>query len=292
MTIPVPAEPADLKVYDCRARLGESPVWDAASGRLFFVDIHAQRLHALDPASGRTEAWPMPERIGSIALCGDARVLVALESSVRLFTPASGRLEHFATVEEGRPHHRLNDGKAGPDGSFWVGSMDDRPEKEASGALYRVSRDARVERKFAGTLIANGIAFSADGRRLWFADSRARWIRCWDHEPGSGRLANERLVAADIAETTGRPDGAAADVAGGYWSAGVSAGVLNRWTADGVVERRVRVPMPNPTMPCFAGADLRTVFVTSLVREPHPLAGALCSLRLDVAGVPVARFAV
>jgi sugar lactone lactonase YvrE len=49
--------------------------------------------------------------------------------------------------------------------------------------------------------------------------------------------------------------------------------------------------MPNPTMPCFAGADLRTVFVTSLVREPHPLAGALCSLRLDVAGVPVARFA-
>jgi sugar lactone lactonase YvrE len=292
MIIPAPAEPADLKVFDLRTRLGESPVWDAASGRLFFVDIPAQRLHALDPASGRVEGWPMPEKIGSIALCRDGRILVALKSSVQLFAPATGRLERFAVVEEDRPHNRLNDGKAAPDGSFWVGSMDDRPEKEASGALYRVAPDGRVERKFADVLISNGIAFSADGRRLWFSDSRGRWIRCWDHEPGSGRLSNERVVAADIAETTGRPDGAATDAAGGYWSAGVSAGVLNRWTADGAIERRVRVPMPNPTMPCFAGADLRTVFVTSLVREPHPLAGALCSLRLDVAGVPVAHFAV
>ena len=85
------------------------------------------------------------------------------------------------------------------------------------------------------------------------------------------------------------------DVEGRYWSAGISAGVLNRWTLEGRIERRIRMPMPLPTMPCFAGADLRTVFVTSLMRgdvASHPLAGGLCSLRLDVAGVPVARFAV
>jgi sugar lactone lactonase YvrE len=290
MTVPAPTEPTDLKVFDFRTRLGESPVWDAASGRLFFVDIPEQRLHALDPASGKVEAWPLPEKIGSLALCRDGRILVALKSSVQFFTPASGRLERLAAVETDRPHNRLNDGKAAPDGSFWVGSMDDRPEKDTSGALYRVSPDGRVERKFDGVLISNGIAFSADGRRLWFSDSRARWIRCWDHEPGTGRLTNERTVASDIADASGRPDGAAADAEGGYWSAGVSAGVLNRWTVDGRIERRVRVPMPNPTMPCFAGPDLRTVFVTSLVREPHPMAGALCALRLDVAGVPVARF--
>jgi len=32
------------------------------------------------------------------------------------------------------------------------------------------------------------------------------------------------------------------------------------------------------------------VYVTSLQRDPHPNAGALVRLRLDVAGVPVARF--
>jgi sugar lactone lactonase YvrE len=290
MTVPAPTEPTDLRVFDFRGRLGESPVWDAASGRLFFVDIPAQRLHALDPASGRVEAWPMPEKIGSLALCRDGRILVALRSSVQLFKPSTGKLEPFATVETDRPHNRLNDGKAGPDGSFWVGSMDDRPDKEAIGALYRVSPEGRVEKKFEGTLVSNGLAFSPDGRTLWFSDSRARWIRCWDHEPGTGGIWNERVVASDVPETTGRPDGAAADAEGGYWSAGVSAGVLNRWNADGRIERRVRVPMPAPTMPCFAGDDLRTVFVTSLVREAHPMAGGLCSLRLDVAGAPVAPF--
>jgi sugar lactone lactonase YvrE len=295
MTLPDPLEPADLRLFDVRTKLGESPVWDAQSGRLFFVDITAQQLHALDPATGRTQAWTMPEKIGSIALCRDGRILAALRSTVQLFAPASGKLEHFATVESDRPHNRLNDGKAAPDGSFWVGSMDDRADKEPTGAFYRVGPDARVERKLDGTLISNGLAFSPDGRTLWCSDSRARWIRAWDHEPGTGRLANERIVAIDIAEATGRPDGAAMDVEGRYWSAGISAGVLNRWTLEGRIERRIRMPMPLPTMPCFAGADLRTVFVTSLMREEvasHPLAGGLCSLRLDVAGVPVARFAV
>jgi sugar lactone lactonase YvrE len=290
MRVPAPADAADLRVYDVRTRLGESPVWDAASGRLFLVDIPEQRLLALDPASGKAESWPMPEKIGSLALARDGRILVALESSVRLFAPATGKLELFAVIEDDRPHNRLNDGKSGPDGSFWVGSMDDRAEKDATGALYRVAPDGKVERKFDGALISNGIAFGADGRTLWFSDSRARWIRCWDHEPGTGRIANERVVATDIDDATGRPDGAAADAEGRYWSAGVSAGVLNCWNPDGSIARRIRVPMPNPTMPCFAGADLRTVFVTSLVREPHALAGALVSLRLDVAGVPVARF--
>ena len=232
----------------------------------------------------------MPEKIGSLALARDGRILVALKSTVRLFAPATGKLELLAAVETDRPHNRLNDGKAGPDGSFWVGSMDDRDEKEPSGALYRVAPDGRVERKRDGGMISNGIAFGPDGRTLWFSDSRSRWIRRWDHEPGSGRIANERVVAADIADAIGRPDGAAADVEGRYWSAGVSAGVLNCWNAEGRIERRIRLPMPNPTMPCFGGEDLRTVFMTSLVREPHALAGAICSLRLDVAGVPVARF--
>ncbi len=290
MNLPPTTDPTDLRIHDVRTRLGECPVWDAASGRLFFVDIPERRLHALDPASGHTESWPMPEKIGSFALGRDARILVALQSAVHLFTPATGKLERFATIESDRPHNRLNDGKAGPDGSFWVGSMDDRTEKEASGALYRVAPDGTVERKLDRTMISNGLAFGPDGRTLWFSDSRARWIRCWDHEPGTGRLTNERVIAAEIADGTGRPDGAAADADGRYWSAGVSAGVLNCWNADGSIERRIRVPMPNPTMPCFAGEDLRTVFVTSLVREPHAMAGALCSLRLDVAGVPVGRF--
>ena len=74
------------------------------------------------------------------------------------------------------------------------------------------------------------------------------------------------------------------------WSAGVSAGCLNRWSRDGELLERVELPVPNPTMPCFAGEDMKTVYVTSLTRTPHEHAGAMVRLRLPVAGVPVAQF--
>ncbi len=31
--------------------------------------------------------------------------------------------------------NRLNDGKVGPDGAFWVGSMDERAPRQATGSL-------------------------------------------------------------------------------------------------------------------------------------------------------------
>jgi sugar lactone lactonase YvrE len=107
--------------------------------------------------------------------------------------------------------------------------------------------------------------------------------------PHAGALADETLIA-EPDEATGRPDGAATDRAEVYWSAGVSAGCINRWSSDGLLLERIALPVPNPTMPCFGGEDLRTVFVTSLVRTPHANAGAVVTLRSSVAGVPVAQF--
>jgi sugar lactone lactonase YvrE len=60
---------------------------------------------------------------------------------------------------------------------------------------------------------------------------------------------------------------------------------------------RIALPVPAPTMPCFGGDDMRTLFVTSLsaglgneLLTTHPLAGAILQLRVDVPGVPVGRF--
>ena len=90
---------------------------------------------------------------------------------------------------------------------------------------------------------------------------------------------------------------AATDEAGFYWSAGISAGVLNRWAPDGTLDQRIPLPCSNPTMPCFGGADMKTVFVTSLrhdlpadVLAAKPLSGGIFAVRVDVPGVPVARY--
>lgn len=285
-------DPRGLEILPFRTELGESPTWDAASRALWFVDVHAPAVHRLDLATGRLDAWPMPERCGSIGLCRNGRILVALRRSLHLLAPATGKLEHFTDVELDAPEgNRLNDGKVAPDGSFWVGSMDDTPALEPTGSLYRVTADGRVQRKAKGLRVSNGLAWSADGRTMFHSDSRGIWIRRYRYDRASGEISDMRVIAEPTLEQ-GRPDGAATDVEGAYWSAGVSAGCLNRWSSDGDLVERVALPVPNPTMPCFAGDDMKTLYVTSLVRDPHASAGRTVRLEMDVAGVPVVRFAL
>jgi sugar lactone lactonase YvrE len=146
-------------------------------------------------------------------------------------------------------------------------------------------------------IVSNGLAWSADGRTMFHSDSKGQVVWTYDYDPGSGALG-ERRVLARPTEEQGRPDGAATDEKGFYWSAGISAGVLNRWAPDGSLDRSIPLPCSNPTAPCFGGPDLRTIFVTSLrhdlpaeVLAAKPLSGGIFAVPVDVPGVPVARFA-
>ena len=277
-----------MEVLQVRTQLGESPVWDAERRWLWFIDIRAPALHRLDPGTQKVETWPMPEPIGSLGLCRSGRLLLALQHSLHVFDSRSGARERFVVFEHEPEHNRLNDGKVAPDGAFWVGSMDaDTTQRRPTGSLYRIDSSGRMERKSSGLKVSNGLAWSADGSTMYHSDSSLQWIRRYRHEHGV--LSQEKTIAQPD-EKTGRPDGAATDVEGGYWSAGVSAACLNRWSPEGELLERVPVPVPNPTMPCFAGDDMKTVYVTSLTRTPHAHAGAMVRLRLPVAGVAVARF--
>jgi sugar lactone lactonase YvrE len=272
-------------------RLGESPIWDAEERALWFVDCERGMLFRRDVVRRKQRDWSFPETLSAIGLCGDGRLLLALRRSVALFDPANGRVEKLVEFVEEPADNRLNDGKVSPDGSFWVGSMDaDRTRRRPSGALYRVTADGRYERKVDGFKVSNGLAWSGDGLTLFHADSHGAWIRKWKHEPGTGRIEGGTLFAQPDG-AVGRPDGAAMDRAGHYWSAGVSAGCINRYAPDGTLADRIPLPVAHPTMPCFAGDDLRTLWVTSMGRGGGCGDGALLRLTTGAEGVPVARFA-
>ena len=78
------------------------------------------------------------------------------------------------------------------------------------------------------------------------------------------------------------------DAEGFYWSAGVSAGCLNRIGPDGRIQRKLYLPVAAPTMPCFGGPEMKTLFVTSLAKGDEM--GTVLALEVDVPGVPVGRF--
>jgi len=286
-------------------QLAEAPTWDAQANRLWWADIEGRALHSLDfevradaaPAAGEHRRFAFAQKVCSVGLTRSGRLLLALADGVYFFTPATGALELLVRPEPDRPEHRLNDGKVGPDGAFWVGSIEETPDRAPVGSLYRISADGRCRRISTGYRVSNGLAWSADGRAMFHSDSRGPTIDRWDFDPATG-MVGSRTAIRTLNDKLGRPDGGACDEAGGYWSAGISASCLNRFDQDGNLAQRIDLPEPRPTMPCFGGADMQTLFVTSArsgldaeALARHPDAGRLLMLRVSVAGVPVQRFA-
>jgi sugar lactone lactonase YvrE len=280
-------------IWDSRCIVAESPVWDAAGRRLLFCDIQGKKINALHADTGARESWDLPEVVGSFGLCRSGRLVVALRHRVVLFEPRSGKIAPLAGPVDEPATNRMNDGKVGPDGCFWVGSMDENSPRRPVGVLYRVTPDGKIEKKADGIAVSNGLAWSPDGRVMYHSDSTAGIIQAWDFDPATGGMSNHRQLVK-LSSEEGRPDGAATDVEGNYWSAGPSAGVINRFSPQGKLLQRLPFPVPGPTMPCFAGEWL---YVTSLregkpaeVLAAHPALGGLFRMRAPVAGAPVGVF--
>jgi sugar lactone lactonase YvrE len=280
---------------DTRSGIGEGPVWDDRRKVLFFVDIIAPAVHAVRLDGSDLRNWKMPSRTGSIGLGESGRLVVALERALAVLDPDTGALSPLVDLPDEPASNRLNDGKVGPDGAFWVGSMDDRPDKQPIASLYRIDGRGQVTQPITGGLtVSNGLAWTPDGGTMFHSDSRGRWIDRYAFDPATGRMSDRTRIASGIEEETGRPDGAACDSRGRYWSAGVTAGRLNVWSRDGVIEESHPTPVPSPTMPCFCGDDLRTLVFTSLRpagTDASSHSGSVFIGRAPVAGAPVTRWA-
>jgi sugar lactone lactonase YvrE len=282
-------------VLDAQAQLGECPVWSVQEQALYWVDILAPALHRLDPVTGETRTWPMPTRIGSYGLRETGGAVVALADGFHLLDFETGDLT-FVTGPEPTPGTRFNDGKVSPDGRFWAGTMDEESLTRPIATLYRLDPDGSMHAMVNQLIVSNGLAWTADSRTMYHSDSKGQVVWAYDYDAEKGAISNRRVIARPT-EEVGRPDGAATDEEGFYWSAGISAGVLNRWSPEGGLDRSIPLPCSNPTAPCFGGPDLKTIFVTSLrhdlppdVLAAKPLSGGIFAVPVDVPGVPISRY--
>lgn len=281
-------------ICDLQAGLLESPVWDERRNLLFFCDVESMQIFATRLDGKITGQWRFPSPVGSLGLAESGALVVALARKVVRFEPET---EKETTLWEGFDEpatSRLNDGKVGPDGAFWVGGMNSLPQRQKISRLYRITADGRAQVMAEGMVMSNGLAWSADASTMYHSDSHGPWINRYDFDMETGEMSNCRRLAT-LDEARGRPDGGACDMAGNYWSAGVSAGVLNRFAPDGSILEVIAAPVPAPTMPCFCGPDLKMFAITSHRLLPDevvaraPQAGGLFLAKADVAGVPVHR---
>jgi sugar lactone lactonase YvrE len=291
----MPASPFTC-VLDVKASLGECPVWSVKEQVLYWVDINAPSLNRFDPATGRNSAMPMPESIGCFALRRSGGFAIALRDGVWL-ADADGTLrQKVADAPYDPDHHRFNDGRCDAAGRFFVGSMNERRDAN-SATLIRIGPDHVATEVLRDIMISNGLAWSPDGRTMYHADTPAHVIRAYDYDAVTGMPSRSRVFAQWTGETD-RPDGAAVDSAGNYWSAFYRGGRVVKLSPQGSILAEYATPAMCPTMCAFGGADLRTLFVTSArqMREADELArlpqsGGIFALAVDTPGLPEPQFA-
>lgn len=300
------------------SELGESPFWHGGEQRLYWVDIDGRKISRCTVATGLVENWAMPEEPGCIAPAlsadGIRGLVIALRSGLYRAVDWGGPLRLLAAAPYDTLTTRFNDGKADPLGRFWAGTVYG-PRTEALAELFSVdSRDgqpATLTRQAGGATVANGLAWSPDARTLYWSDTTSHTIRAWDWDAAANRMSNERVFKRwprkpagwrvdDPAAPAygGRPDGAAVDSAGNYYVAMFEGARLLKLSPAGEVLADFPVPAQCPTMPCFGGDDLKTLYLTT-ARHGRPASelarfaqsGCVLSMRVEVPGLPANVFA-
>jgi L-arabinonolactonase len=280
------------------AIFSECPVWCGHKSVLYWVDINGRKLNRVDPATGINDSWLLPSPIGSFSLRVQGGMLLALQTGFAFLDEVGCAVTMLDDPEPDLPTNRLNDGRCDRQGRFWVGSMHGPGSgPQATGSLWRRTANGQVTSFQGGLLTSNGIAFSPDGKIMYLSDSHptVRTIWAFDFDCDDGVPYNRR-VFVDTRSMPGRPDGAAIDTDGCYWSAAADGWEVIRYTPEGKIDRRIPLPVSQPSCPAFGGHNMRTLFVTSLnfpgldmARQPD--AGGIFAIELDVQGVPEPHYA-
>lgn len=296
----VPADDAGFNIQvvtQTRSLLGEGPTWSPRDSALYWVDILTPSVHCHDNQKGVDTEVKVGSMVSVAIPKATGGLLVATPGGLMTLDLDSKNLSFFCHPESDRPGNRYNDGKCDRMGRLWIGTLD-MGTAANRGNLFRVDADGTWKKMDSGFTVANGLGWSPDNKRMYFADSPRRTIYVYDFDLLTGTIANRRpFITLDASD--GTPDGMTVDEDGCLWIAIWDAWRVSRYSPGGKEMLRVKMPVPRPTSCCFGGANLDTLYVTSAsVRLNEealvsaPLSGSLFSIRIPgVRGLPETTFA-
>lgn len=294
--------------------LAESPFWHPDEQALYWVDIPGRQIHRCNASLGTVQSWPMPSEPGCIAPARSGGLVIALRDGIYRARTWGGALDQLVGAEHDSRTSRFNDGKCDPLGRFWAGTIYE-PRDARNAALYcldcRGGRAPALLRMAGDATVANGLAWSADSQTLYWADTAGHVIHAWDWDAASNQMRQVRVfrqfpvkppgwqagMPAAAAAYGGRPDGAAVDTEGNYYVAMFEGRRVLKLSPGGELLAEIATPVQCPTMVCFGGDDLQTLYLTTARHgrpaaelEAMPQSGCVFAMRVDVPGLPVNFF--
>jgi len=291
--MPVKEHVAEVAL-DLHAELGEGPVWDERTQRLYFVDIAGHRVHSFKPSTGEHASFDAGRLVGAVVLREDGGLVLAAHDGFFLAEPDGSKMRPFGEVDVDGTAVRFNDGKVCPRGRFLAGTMD-RGKKKPIGSLYILGGDGGVSMLLEKVTISNGLAWSHDGVTLYYIDTPRHSVDAFDFDLQTGLISNRRVVH-EVPDAS--PDGMAIDAEGYLWVAVWGGSRVERFDPDdGRLLEVVRVPTSHVSSVAFGGPDLDDLYITTaredLTEEElaaEPDAGDLFVARPGAKGLPANRF--
>ena len=276
---------------DSKCRLGEGPFWHPGRRQFFWFDILEKTLFAADRGGKIAANWTFPTFPSAAGIVDESTLVIARAGAIEKLDLVSGKTTPLVAIEADMPGNRTNDGRVNEAGGLWIGTME-HEEIHYAGSLYQF-RAGILKKLGADIRVPNSTCFSPDGRIAYFTDTPNKIIMQRPIDPASGEPTGFWSVFANTADQPGAPDGSVVDAEGYLWNARWGGHRVIRYAPDGRVDREVMLPVSQVTCPCFGGADLKTLYITSasktlsteqLAREPH--AGSVFAIAVDVAGQP------
>src|SRR6201995_4461065 len=242
--------------------LGEGPVWDFRKGTICWVDILNGQIHEYNPSDHSHKVISVHQMIGAIAVCKNGHYIAALKNGFGFVDRNTRAVSMISNPEPDLPGNRFNDGKCGPDGRFWAGTMShtDEPEK---GSFYLLGKDLTVTKKIERVSISNGIAWSLDHRLFYYIDTPTFTIAVFDFDKVNAEISNKR-IAIRIPEHEGSPDGMTIDNEGMLWIAHWDGWQITRCNPS-TGEKLLSIPLPvaRVTSCWFGGENFQDLYITS-----------------------------
>lgn len=281
-------------LFDYNGHLPECPTWCEQSQTLYWTDIVEREIHQFNPTTQDHNILHFNEEVGSFALREFGGFICAMRTGIYL-TDANGDITNKVCDNPNNPQlARFNDGGVDQYGRFYAGTY--WAPRDYNGALLcRVDEDLHTTVIQADILGANGLAFSPDKKWMYTTDTPNHVMYRTPLSPSGDTGVRE--VFKTFPQGDGRPDGAAMDVEGCYWVAMFDGSKVIRISPDGQVLAEYPVPVKKPTMVCFGGSDMQTLFITSTrekmsedERLASPLSGCIFTMPTQVKGMLKPRF--
>ncbi|OCF40867.1 hypothetical protein I317_05317 [Kwoniella heveanensis CBS 569] len=287
----------DLNMY-----LGEGCVWDTETQRLYFVDIELNNVFVYEPKSDKWGYSHFEKKVTAIALLQEQEGLIAaIEDGFALIPPSSlprpllRRDQSMGAQDSLRPAEqsydvlcvsggsgpgpsaitlqsgeaRMNEGAVDPAGRFLAGTMVNSFGSYA-GRMYSLQRSPRGNQWEAPLVldditVTNGMAWTGDGKKMYFTDSHRKEIVIFDYDVERGTMSNRKIFSNIDTPEYGYPDGLCLDSEGGVWTARWSSGKVIRLNPQ-TAEIDVEIDLPkawNATCVIFGGANMDELFITT-----------------------------